>query len=180
MAPVSEPLPTASIPEDARLSLEEELRTIGNALEGHEVSRVQLVVDPTGIAVDARGGHGCRQYSWRDVAELSLAQQALRGPEAHPAPWLDPWAMTRWSVLLRLTGLLLAAQGTRFCTIDAAIGATPEESYLRAFRSGREVLDLGVVGAELWRLRLRRGSRPAVPTATVPAPPPRWAFWRRR
>jgi hypothetical protein len=144
--------------ETQRLSLQETLRTIGNALEKQRVQQVQIVIVPSGVTVDSRGGRDAYwHYTWADVAAQSRLQTARRTPQPQPAPWMDPWALTRWSVLLRVTGQLLDAQGIDSCTVEAALGATPEAVLLRVVVAGQEVFRRTEVGVELWRLRAQNG-----------------------
>jgi hypothetical protein len=168
-----------SSPPTTALSLQEALRTIGNGLEAHKVPRVQITIGSTGVHVEARGEYGSRTFSWADVASQSVAQQSQRRFERQRPPWLDPWAMTRWLVLLRITGLLLDAQGIRTCNIEASLGTTPESGALGVLVDGREVLDRMAVGVELRRLRLRRGSSTVV-ADQLGARRPWWALWQAR
>src|SRR5689334_9088110 len=97
--------------ETRPLSMQEALRTIGNELEIRQVEQVQLVVDANGVTVDSRGPQDAyRRYSWADVAAQSRLQMTWRGSARQPLPSRDPWALTRWPVLLRVTGQLLDKQ----------------------------------------------------------------------
>jgi hypothetical protein len=163
--------------DSSPLPLQETLRTVGNELESRGATQVRLVLDASGVTVDTRGERdGYWRYDWADVAAASAIQAARRQPEQQPAPWMDPWALTRWSVLLRVTGLLLDAQNVRECVIEAAIGARPEDVILRVLVGGQEVFRRSAVGVELWKLRAR--SRPVTPPNS-PQQPTRQGFWRR-
>jgi hypothetical protein len=169
----------AGTPETSRLPLQEALRTIGNELEARRAQQVRLTVNPAGIIVDARGEYdGYWDYGWADLGAQSSTQAAQRRSEEQPPPWLDPWALTRWSVLLRMTGLLLDRQGVEACTIEAAIGATPEAAMLRVLIDGQEVFRRTEVGVEIWRLRSQYRARAAAVSAGRQQRP-WWAPWRR-
>jgi hypothetical protein len=165
--------------DSSPLSIQEALRTIGNELESRRAAQVRLVLDASGVTVDTRGERdGYWRYDWADVVAASVIQVARRQPEQQPPPWMDPWALTRWSVLLRVTGLLLDAQNVRECIIEAAIGARPEDILLRVLVGGQEVFRRSAVGVELWKLRAR--SRPGTSPAPNPAQQPsRRSVWRR-
>jgi hypothetical protein len=169
----------AGTPETPPLLLQEALRTIGNELEARRAQRVQLTVEATGITVDARGeSSGYWDYGWADLAAQARIQAMRRRSEEQPPPWLDPWALTRWSVLLRMTGLLLDRQGVEACTIEAAIGSTPEAVMLRVLIDGQEVFRRTEVGVELWRLRSQYRARAGARRAARQERP-WWAPWRR-
>jgi hypothetical protein len=145
-----------------RVSLQETLRTIGNELERRPVRQVQIVIDAGGVAVDSRGEQDAYwHYSWADIALLSRGQIARRTPQQQAPPWIDPWALTRWSVLLRVTGQLLDAQGMERCTVEAALGPTPEAVELRILVAGEEVFRRSEIGVILWRLRSQSRQRVA-------------------
>jgi hypothetical protein len=163
----------------AQFPLQEVLRTLGAGLEAAKARRAEVVVDPDGVSLFAPGEYGQRRYDWDEIDSQSRAQQALRRPGNRPPPWMDPWALSRWSVLLRVAGLLLDAQGVRACTIEATVAPaeSAEESRLTVTAAGREVLDGAALREHVKWLRLRRGTR------YVPEPPvvkrPWWAPWRR-
>jgi hypothetical protein len=168
----------AGTPEIPRLPLQEALRTIGNELEARCARQVQLTVDAAGVTVAARGEYdGHWDYGWADLAAQSRIQLARRSGD-QPSPWLDPWALTRWSVLLRATGLLLDNQGIQACTIEAAIGPTPEAAMLRVLIEGQEVFRRTEVGVEIWRLRSQYRAR-AGAVGAARQQRPWWAPWRR-
>jgi hypothetical protein len=167
----------ADVRDLSPLTLQETLRTIGNELETRAATQARLVVDAAGVAVDARGERdGYWRYDWADVRAASAIQVARRQPEQQPPPWMDPWALTRWSVLLRVTGLLLDAQNVRECVIEAAIGKRPEDVFLRVLVNGQEVFRRSAVGVELWNLRAQTRAAMA---AKAPHQSQRRGFWRR-
>ncbi len=159
--------------EAPALPLQEALRTIGNDLEARRAQQVRLAIDARGVKVDARGAQdGAWDWSWADLAARSRAQAAQRRTPSQP-PWQDPWALTRWPVLLRTTGLLLDTQGVRECIIEATLGPNPETVALRVLVGEQEVLRRTEVGVQLWRLRAHHGPRAPAPVR------PWWAPWRQ-
>jgi hypothetical protein len=94
-----------------------------------------------------------------------------------------PGRLTRWSVLLRLTGRLLDARGMQACRISAAVApaAEPQTCELRVQVAEDTVLDADAVVAELQRLRsqhgIRRVGRAAGLAAAAPPRQPWWARW---
>ncbi len=143
---------TNAVP-DPMLPLEEALRTIGAALDAPRIQQAQVTVGPDGIEVHADWMYGYRRYLWADVAGLSRGHAAQRRARPVPRPWLDSLSLTRWTVLLRVAGRLLDAQGIRACAIDAAVGRTPETSTLRAWTGGQQVMDQTALSEEIVRLR---------------------------
>ena len=163
-----------------QLQLQEVLRTLGLGLEAANVRRVELVIDADGVGLFATGEYGQRRYDWAEIASQSRTQQGQRRPGTRPAPWMDPWALSRWSVLLRVAGLLLDAQGVRACSIQAAVADAESggECQLTVIAGGREVLDAVAPQEHVKWLRLRRGTSYVPPE---PAPKrPWWARWRQR
>ena len=110
---------------------------------------------------------GYRRYPWADVAGLSRRHAAQRRARPVPRPWLDPFSVTRWTVLLRVVGHLRDARGTRACTIEAAVGRAPEQSTVRAWAGGEEVIDPAVLATGLARLCQEL----AAPPVAAPAEP---------
>jgi hypothetical protein len=92
--------------------------------------------------------YGYRRYSWSDRAELLQALAAQRRPQPVPRPWLNPYSVTRWTVLLRGIGRLLDSTGTSAWVIDAAVGDTPEASTARARAAGGKVIELVALAEE--------------------------------
>ena len=103
------------------LTLQESLRTLALALDGAQVPKATLVVDPRGISVHTASSYGYRNYTWTDLDSLSKAQRAQRRPVQSRVPWLDPLVLTRWSVLLRVIGYLLDLRQITACTVEAAV-----------------------------------------------------------
>jgi hypothetical protein len=167
---------------ETELSLEETLRTVALALDASRTPRVRLTIEATGITLDAPATLGLRTYTWDALAREARCQQAQRAREARAVPWLDSWALTRWGVLLRLTGRLLDARGMRACRISAAVAppAEPQTCELRVQVAEDTVLDADAVVAELQRLRGQHGIRRAGRAAGLAAPaPPRQPWWAR-
>jgi hypothetical protein len=159
------------------LSMQETLRTIGNELERRHVQQVQIVVDAAGVTVDSRDQQDAyRRYSWADMAAQSRLQLAQRQSPQQLLPCMDPWALTRWPVLLRVTGQLLDKQGIESYTVEAVLGVTTETITLRVLVAGEEVFRRTGVGVEVWQLRSQAPSR----TAAEATPRERswWARWR--
>jgi hypothetical protein len=93
-----------------QLPLQEVLRTLGLGLEAAGVRSAELVIDADGVGLFATSEYGQRRYDWEEIASESRTHQGRRRPGTLPPAWMDPWALTRWSVLLRVAGLLLDAQ----------------------------------------------------------------------
>jgi hypothetical protein len=149
------------------LPLQEALRVIGQTLEVQHVPRVRLSIEPDGIVVGTTAAYTYRQYSWADLAVQSRTQAEFRRPARRGASW-DPSDLTRWSVLLRVTGSLLDARGVRTCTIQAAVGDTPAECALAVHAAGKLLLDhTALQDFVLWS-RLRRGATAPLSAAERP------------
>jgi hypothetical protein len=137
--------------------LQEALRVIGQTLEVQQVPRVGLSIGSDGIVVGTTANYPYRQYTWADLAVQSRTQAELRRPVGRRAFW-DPRDLTRWSVLLRVTGSLLDARGVRRCTIQAAVGDTPAECGLAVHGAGELLLDRATIEDFVLWSRLRRGA----------------------
>jgi hypothetical protein len=100
-----------------------------------------IMVD--GIEVDAPGDHGHREYPWCDLEIQSRLQRRHRGHEGGLAPWMDPIAPTRWSVLLRAVGQLLDAQQIRHCVVQVALPMpeAPEDFQVAVTIDGKPALN---------------------------------------
>ncbi len=161
------------------ISLQEALRTLGLGLEVAKVRRADIVVTSTGIDVDTPGEYGHRTYDWGDLGSQSRAQQRHRRPTPRAASWMDPAALTRWSVLLRVIGQLLDAQGIRECTMQVSVATPddPQECRVTVRANGRVMVDNEQVQLQLLRLRTRYVDARAV--EPPPARRPWWAIWRR-
>jgi hypothetical protein len=161
------------------MSMQEALRTLGLSLEVAKVRRAEITIGVEGIEVDASGEYGHRIYAWSDLGSQSRAQQRHRRPQARPAPWMDPAALTRWSVFLRVVGQLLDSQEIRHCVIQAAVAPVdaPQDCRVEVNIGGRTVVDEEQVQLQLLRLRTRyvdaRASGPGSSRR------PWWAIWRR-
>src|SRR5690349_2873735 len=112
------------------LTLEQALRTIGLGLEGTAERRAILTLDDDGIVAQAGGAYGTRRHTWSSLAVDAgvLQEQRRRGRPASTR--VDPWALRRWSVLLRATGRLLDARRLYVCELKAQVAATdpPQEA----------------------------------------------------
>jgi hypothetical protein len=161
------------------ISLQEALRTLGLGLEVAKVLRAEIVIGNTGIDIDTPSEYGHRAYAWSDLDSQSRAQQRHRRSIPRSAPWMDPAALTRWSVLLRVIGQLLDAQGIRECTMQVSVASPddPQECRVTVKTNGKVVVDNEQVQLQLLRLRTRYvDARAADPPA---ARRPWWAVWRR-
>src|SRR4051812_25607868 len=90
---------------NGRISLEEALRTIASDLEAAGASAAQLTFGHQTIKLETPGLTKARDYRWSELAVRSRTQVTRRRAEAS-SPYPDLLALTRWSVLLRLTGQL--------------------------------------------------------------------------
>src|SRR5947208_1094988 len=112
------------------LTLEEALRTIGLGLEETDVRRALLTVDDMGMVIKAGGAFGTRALSWSELSlEASVHQEQRRRGRRTPGR-VDPWALRRWSVLLRATGRLLDSRRLYVCELEAQVTADdpPQEA----------------------------------------------------
>jgi hypothetical protein len=169
---------TVSTARTFDLTLQEALRTVGLSLEAGRVPRATLVLDEAGISVQTQVDYGYRTFSWADIAGLSRSQRAQRQPAGQPPPWLDPLALTRWSVVLRVVGRLLDERQLAACRIEAAPAppGAPDACAVVVTLGDQPVFDQAAVRECLDQLRALRRSR-----AEPPRQPrgPWWAFWRR-
>jgi hypothetical protein len=162
------------------VSLQAALRTVGLGLEVSQVGRVEITITMSGLQIVTTTGYGVRHYSWQEIDAQSRSQQEHRRAQPRSAPWMDPTALTRWSVLLRVIGQLLDAQGVADCVIDAAVAPpeAPENCRVQVIAEGQVVLDSEAVRLQLLRLRttyIDARERTPQPVAQHPW----WAFWRR-
>jgi hypothetical protein len=93
---------------------------------------------------------------------------------------MDPAALTRWSVLLRVVGQLLDAQEMRDCEIYATVATpdAPQDFRLDVQVNGRSILNEEQIQLQLLRLRTRYVDH----RATAPhqaSKRPWWAIWRK-
>jgi hypothetical protein len=163
------------------LLLQEALRTLGLGLEVAKVPRAELAIDGQGIAVETTTVYGRRVYSWSDLESQARAQQGHRRAQPRAAPWMDPAALTRWSVLLRIVGQLLDAHGTRACIIRAAPAPAddPPAFAVEATADERVLVDTEDVRMQLLRLRAQVDTRQTAAAAAALPRRPWWAIWRR-
>jgi hypothetical protein len=150
----------------APLPLQEALRVVGQTLEVQQVSRIQLTVGAHGVVVGTTTDYTYRQYSWTDLRVHSDTQARFRRPAGRTTFW-DPTDLTRWSVLLRVTGSLLDARGIAECTIRAAVGETPAACQLAVHAEGQLVLDRAAIQDFVLWARLRRGAQAALDAAAL-------------
>jgi hypothetical protein len=163
------------------LGLEEALRTLGLALEATDVRRVRLHVGGDGITAQAGGAYGTRTYGWSDLTVQSKILQEQRRSRQRSRQPVDPWALRRWSVLLRATGHLLDTRQLYVCEIQAQVAAAepPQEASVGVFVAGRPVCDTAAVAEYLLRLRLQAaGAQDLGQGARKSASRPWWAWWR--
>jgi hypothetical protein len=158
--------------------MQEALRTLGLGLEVQKVRRVEIQATPRGFELDAQGEYGHHHYDWSDIESQSRAQQKHRRSQQGPAPWMDPVALTRWSVLLRVVGQLLDAQEIHDYEIHATVAtpAAPQDFALDVQVNGRSILDEEQVQFQLLQLRTCYVDHRAV----APRPSARrpwWATW---
>jgi hypothetical protein len=150
------------------LPLQDVLRTIGYGLEASRVRRARLQLNAVGIVVETTGAYAVRSYTWDDLAVQVRIQRGLRQPSA---PATDPWTLTRWSVLLRATGLLLDAHGVRRGEIEAAVAPpdAPRACQLTVRVDDHVVFTAAAIHERLEWLRLRHAadrSQPPAPAGT--------------
>jgi hypothetical protein len=131
----------------APLSLQAALRTVGRGLDTDRAREVQLHISAAGILVEPPQGEKARSYSWPEIATQTTAQQQVRRSGERPLVAPDAWALTRWSVLLRVTGALLDERGIVACTIAAAVHASApsRDGESRVLVAQQEVIDTDAV-----------------------------------
>jgi hypothetical protein len=163
----------------ASIALQEALRTLGLGLELAMVRQAEIIIAADGIEVDVKGEYGRRTYAWEDLESQSHAQRRHRRPQPRPAPWMDPTALTRWSVLLRVIGQLLDAQQIRQAAMRVAVATpeAPDDCRVQVTAGDKVVVDEEQVRLHLLRLRTRRPA--ARSTDSTARGRPWWAIWRR-
>jgi DNA-binding transcriptional MerR regulator len=131
----------------APLSLQAALRTVGRGLDTGQAREAQLHVSAAGILVESAQGEAARSYSWSEIAAQTMARQQLRRSGERRLVRSDAWALTHWSVLLRVTGALLDERGIATCAIAAAVHAsTPsQDGESRVLVAQQEVIDTDAV-----------------------------------
>lgn len=153
---------------------QEGLRTVGLTLEASDVRRAALTVDRDGVRVQTTSAWGTRAFTWPDLAIQARALQAQRRPQ-RPTYGADPWALARWSVLLRGAGALLDGIRPVACELHVAISAdgTPDGVVVRALAAGADLFSQPDIAEHLLRLRMRhdRSTYPEAP------PPPKRRWW---
>ena len=160
----------------APLPRQDALRTIGYGLEASRVRRAWLVLNAAGILVEPTGAYAARSYTWDDLAVQVRVQRGLRQPGG---PAADPWTLTRWSVLLRATGLLLDSHGVRACEIEATVAPSdaPRAPRLTVRASDHVIFTAAAIHERLDWLRQRHAADPAEAPTPVGARhgwPPHW------
>jgi hypothetical protein len=163
--------PTAPGPRRHALTRQEALRTLELAPEVAQVRRAELSVDESGMIVDTNTAYGCRTFSWEEIERQSRAQP-------QPTPWMDPVALTQWTVLLRVIGQLLDERDLPGCIIAVQV-ATPEDPQscrVCVTDRGQTVFDEEAVRLQVLRRRSQRGESPP---AVEPSRRPWWMPWRR-
>jgi hypothetical protein len=152
------------------LALPEALRTIGLSLEPLRVPEAQIAVTAAGITVTGSGAYGRHEYSWNLLAIRSGAHQESRGDRAARR---DPKlaGLTRWSVLLRIIGQVLADDGVRECVIDATVAdqEAPPPWRVLVTVNGKPYMRTEDVQVHVLRLEQQAAAEPPEPPA--PAPP---------
>jgi hypothetical protein len=172
-SPLEPALPPAAI---SSLTLQEALRSLGRALEAQGPQHVYLTVDAIGITVETPPSDRYRIYPWADLARLSRAQLHYGRSRRTRPIGLKAWSLTRWAVLLRVTGQLLDAQGIRHCRVEATLADASHECEVRVTVDGRVVLESLAVQLHWLRLRTRFDGRDvAAPTNHRPW----WLWWRQ-
>jgi hypothetical protein len=68
-------------------------------------------VNAAGMTLQTTPVDGGRLYAWEEIIREAHAQRQARRPATETAIWLDAYAFTRWSVVLRVTGRLLDGGG---------------------------------------------------------------------
>ncbi|HZR98285.1 MAG TPA: hypothetical protein VFE37_06245 [Chloroflexota bacterium] len=162
------------------LPLQDALRTIGYGLEAARVRRARLKLTATGLVVETTGAYAVRSYGWDDVAVQVRVQRGLRQPGG---PATDPWTLTRWSVLLRATGLLLDSHGIDIAEIEAAVAPpeAPRDCQLSVRVGDEVVLTAAAIHERLDWLRLRHAADRPEPLAQPAGARRLWRpAWPRR
>jgi DNA-binding transcriptional MerR regulator len=178
-SPVATPPPAAVEPAPP-LSLEEALRTLGVSLDRYEVvRRAQFTINTRGILVDTTTPHIHMLHTWNALLVESASQRQARQAAPQPAPDADLLALSRWSVLLRLVGVLLDADRVRQCTLQIQL-ARPETptTYEVQLQTGEQVRELNEdIQQLLLRRRAQYARRSRADERGVSAPRRRW--WSR-
>jgi hypothetical protein len=154
--------------------LQETLRIIGLELETRPPLSAQLTISEHGIVVQAAGESRALSYTWGDLAAQVEAERSHRRGASSGAGKRDAGALTRWSVLLRVIGQLLDAQGVQDCHIEAAprLPMSPDPCRVTVTVAGRVVFREAAIEEQAMLLRVRRG-------VTTSRQRDKWKFWRR-
>jgi len=160
--------------EGRPVSLQETLRIIGLELETRRPLSAQLTVDSAGVAVESGADHAGLRYAWADLAAQAEAERAHRHRGSTGQGQPDAGDLTRWSVLLRVIGQLLDAQGVQDCHIEAAprLPMSPDPCRVTVTVAGRVVFREAAIEEQAMLLRVRRG-------VTTSRRRDKWKFWRR-
>jgi hypothetical protein len=160
--------------------LQDALRTIGYGLEASRVRRARLVLNAAGIVVETTGAYAVRSYTWDDLAVQVRVQRGLRQAGG---PATDPWTLTRWSVLLRATGLLLDSHSVRVGEIEAAVAPSdaPRDCQLTVKVGDHVIFTAAAIHERLNWLRLRHAADRPDPLTPAASARPSWLpHWPRR
>jgi hypothetical protein len=160
--------------EGRPVSLQETLRIIGLELEARRPLSAQLTVDSAGVAVESGADHAGLRYAWADLAAQVEAERGHRHKGSTGRGQPDAGDLTRWSVLLRVIGQLLDAQGVRDCHIEAApcLPVSPDLCRVTVTVGDHVVFREAAIEEQAMLLRARRGASSSRQRG-------KWQFWRR-
>jgi hypothetical protein len=180
-AAVGSGLGTAMVEPGYPVTLEEGLRTIGTGLDRLRVVRfAQFTIDGRGILVDATSPVVHTLHTWSALALEAECQRQARRPGPRAMPDADLLALTRWTVLLRLVGVLMDADRLRTATLEVQV-ARPETPTVCEARlhTNRGVADLAEdIRLLLLRRRAQFSPREEPRDALEPrSPRRRWWSW---
>jgi hypothetical protein len=139
-----------------------------------------LQLTDEGIFVGTTGAYAVRTYTWDDLALQVRVQRGLRQPGGAA---LDPWTLTRWSVLLRAAGVLLDRHGIRRGEIDASVAPidAPRACQLTVRVGEQVVLTAAAIHEQQEWLRLRHAADRPEPVAPAASSRGRWRpHWPHR
>jgi hypothetical protein len=165
--------------EFAALPLPEALRTLSPDLDARGLSYAQFTIQHGGITLETSNPYTYRTYPWGELMLRSREQQKQRRATSAPAPCLDLGALTRWTPLLRLIGMVLEEQRIRYCTIEAEIAPASDPTACRVqVRVGGQMRSFAEeVQQQLLRNRARYASRHE--GGSSGGPRRGWLPWRR-
>ena len=159
------------------LTLEEAFRTLGQQLDSESPSCVVLSVNAAGVTLQRPPADEGLLYAWEEIVRKARAQRQARRAATETAIWLDAYAFTRWSLVLRVTGRLLDGGAVAQCRATITIGAAapPRACNVQVCNESGPLFGTEEVRTEMLAVRRRQGE---AKQRALTAPRSWWAAWR--